>query len=76
MLEARAHDVVHSLPEIAEGVAEAIARHVSTLPPRTLLYVVGDHGFSVDRRGELQMGGATPEEVLVPAFSWLVGELH
>jgi hypothetical protein len=76
MLEGKGHDVFGSLPEIAEATAEAIARHVSTLQPRTLLFVVGDHGFIVDRRGEIQTGGASPEEVLVPAFSWLIGELH
>ncbi len=76
MLDARRHDVVGALPEIAESVAEAVARHIATLAPRTLLFVVGDHGFSVDRRGEVHTGGASPEEVLVPAFSWLVGDLH
>jgi hypothetical protein len=69
-------DVIGALDNIANATAEAIARHVSTLPPRTLLFVVGDHGFSIDRRGELRTGGASPEEVLVPAFSWLVGDLH
>ena len=69
-------DVVGSLEGIAAATAEAIARHVSTLPARTLLFVLGDHGFTVDRRGEVHTGGASPEEVLVPAFSWLVGELH
>ncbi|HVJ94625.1 MAG TPA: hypothetical protein VM580_32790 [Labilithrix sp.] len=75
MLE-RAPDVLSSLPRIAEATAEAIARHISTLPPRTLLFIVGDHGFGVDRRGEVVTGGASPEEVLVPAFAWLLGELH
>ena len=69
-------DVVGSLESIATATAEALARHIATLPPRTLLFVVGDHGFSVDRRGEIRTGGASPEEVLVPAFSWLIGELH
>jgi hypothetical protein len=64
------------LDEIAQATAEAIARHISTLTPRTLLFIVGDHGFGIDRRGEIQTGGASPEEVLVPAFTWLVGELH
>lgn len=68
--------VVGSLDAIASTTAEAIARHLSTLPARTLLFVVGDHGFAVDRRGEVRTGGASPEEVLVPAFSWLVGDLH
>lgn len=75
MLEG-AGDVIASLEGIATATAEAIARHVSTLPPRTMLFVVGDHGFSVDRRGQVRTGGASPEEVLVPGFSWLVGDLH
>jgi hypothetical protein len=73
MLEAT-HDAVAAMPSIASATAEAIARHISTLPPRTLLFVVGDHGFTIDRRGAVSSGGASPEEVLVPATSWLVGE--
>lgn len=65
-----------ALEGVAGRVAEAIARHVSTLPPHTLLLVVGDHGFTLDRRGVVRAGGASPEEVLVPAFTWLVGELN
>jgi hypothetical protein len=68
--------VAGSLEKIANAAAEAIARHVSTLPARTLLFILGDHGFSLDRRGEVCAGGASPEEVLVPAFAWLVGDLH
>ena len=71
-----AEDLTASLARIAEATAEAIARHVASLPPRTLLYIVGDHGFTIDRRGEIRLGGATPEDVLCPAQSWLVGELH
>ncbi len=73
MLDAT-HDVVSAMPSIASATAEAIARHISTLPPRTLLFVVGDHGFTIDRRGAVSSGGASPEEVLVPAMSWLVAE--
>ena len=68
--------VSEALPRIGEAVGEAIVRHVASLPARTLLFVVGDHGFTVDRRGRLDHGGATPEEVLVPAQAWLVGDLH
>lgn len=64
------------LEEIASATAECIARHVALLPARTLLFIVGDHGFAIDRRGELHGGGASPEEVLMPAQSWLVGALH
>jgi hypothetical protein len=61
---------------IAEAVAEALFHHLRTVAPRTLVLILGDHGFTVDRRGELLHGGASPEEVLVPAHAWLVGDLH
>jgi hypothetical protein len=70
------------LDAIADEVAETLARHVDTLPPRTLLYVFGDHGFRLPvpaegaRSGGPLQGGASPEEVLVPAYAWLVGEVH
>jgi hypothetical protein len=64
------------LAHAAEAVTEALGRHVETLAPRTLLLVAGDHGFCVDRRGRVTHGGAAPEEVLVPAFAYLVGDLH
>ena len=65
-----------SLPIIAQHVSEAILRHLTTVAPRTLVFVVGDHGFSIDKRGQVTAGGASPEEVLVPCFSYLVGDLH
>jgi hypothetical protein len=74
--EPGAERVVESLEEIADQVADAVARHIETIPPRTLLFIVGDHGFTVDRRGNILHGGASPEEVLVPAYSFVVGELH
>lgn len=66
---------------IADDAAEAIAEHLAKLPPRTLVVVFGDHGFSLDpsRAGttrEVCQGGASPEEVLVPAFAWLTGAVH
>ncbi len=68
--------VLPALPEIAEATAEAIARHVETLSPKTLLFVFGDHGFTIDRTGTARQGGASPEEVLVGAFAFLVGDVH
>jgi hypothetical protein len=68
--------VLRSLPEIADVAAETIARHVQTLAPNTLLFVFGDHGFTIDRTGSARQGGATPEEVLVGAFALLVGDVH
>lgn len=74
--EPGAEDVVGALEHVADAVADAVVRHIEALPPRTLLLVAGDHGFTVDRRGRILHGGASPEEVLVPAYAWLVGDLH
>lgn len=65
-----------SFSEIAAQVATVIGRHAETLAPRTLLFVFGDHGFTFDRGGVASHGGASPEEVLVPAFALLVGDVH
>jgi hypothetical protein len=63
-------------PSIATDVAAAIAKHALTLAPRTLLFVFGDHGFTLGRDGVPSSGGSSPEEVLVPAFAFLTGEAH
>ena len=68
--------VIGALRGIATHVADAVMRHLETLPPRTLLLVLGDHGFAVDRHGAIADGGASPEEVLVPSLAYLVGDLH
>lgn len=64
------------LETAASNAAEALVHHIETLAPRTLLLVLGDHGFTVDRRGQITHGGASPEEVIVPAYAFLVGDLH
>jgi hypothetical protein len=65
------------LDTLGVEVADAVAELCEKLPQRTLLCVFGDHGFRLDPQGEgtsaLKQGGARPEEVLVPAFAWLVG---
>ncbi|HEY6458915.1 MAG TPA: hypothetical protein VIY73_02160, partial [Polyangiaceae bacterium] len=68
--------LLQELPEIAELAAEAIARHAETCTPRTLLLVTGDHGFAIERGGMPRQGGASPEEVLVGAFTLLLGDVH
>ncbi len=67
--------VLDAMPAIAKTLADVIARHVSSLAARTLLFVLGDHGFTIDS-GVARSGGASPEEVLVPAFAILVGDAH
>jgi hypothetical protein len=42
--------------------------------------LVGDHGFLSDTgptgSNPARQGGASPEEVLVPGFAWLLGGMH
>lgn len=70
------------LEAIAEEVAQVTLRYIESLPPRTLLFLFGDHGFrlpsSPDGRttGPATQGGVSPEEVLVPGQAWLVGGVH
>jgi hypothetical protein len=65
-----------AFPAIGDAVAEVVARHASTLSSRTLLFVFGDRGFTIGARGELGHGGAAPEEVLVPAYAFLIADVH
>ena len=70
------------LDAIADEVAPVLVKFIETLPPRTLLFIFGDHGFrlpsSPDGRstGPATQGGTSPEEVLVPGQAWLVGGVH
>jgi hypothetical protein len=70
------------LESIAEEVAQVTVRYIESLPPRTLLFFFGDHGFrlpsSPDGRttGPATQGGVSPEEVLVPGQAWLIGGVH
>ncbi len=68
------------LDELAEDVADALGGYLTTLPPRTLAFVFGDHGFLLEPQGSgtapARQGGASPEEVLVPAFAWLTGSMQ
>ena len=74
LVEARLGQV--PLPELATHTAACIARHAATLPPRTLLFVFGDHGFHRSPAGTFSHGGTTPEEVLVSSFALVIGALH
>jgi hypothetical protein len=71
---------VTRLDELADETARALGSYMKRLPARTLVMVFGDHGFCLDPRGggttRARHGGASPEEVLVPAFAWLVGGVH
>lgn len=70
------------LDAMAEEAAQALARFMAGQQPRTMLFVFGDHGFRMTQTpdgrstGPATQGGASPEEVLVPGYAWLVGGVH
>jgi hypothetical protein len=65
---------------LADETATVISEHLVKQMPRTLVMAFGDHGFLLDRLDNgttrARSGGASPDEVLVPAFAWLVGGVH
>lgn len=73
--------VVERMESIADDASAAIVDHLNKQPARTMVIVFGDHGFALDPAAigtteEVKQGGASPEEVLVPAFAWLTGATH
>ena len=68
------------LDDLAISVADVLAGALLKLPPRTLAVVFGDHGFVLEPQQAgtrpARHGGASPEEVLVPAYAWLCGSMH
>jgi hypothetical protein len=68
------------LDSIADEAAMVLGDYLGKQIPRTLVLAFGDHGFVLDRLEQgtaaAQSGGSGPEEVLVPAFAWLVGGVH
>ena len=70
------------LDAMADEAAQALARFMEGQQPRTMLFVFGDHGFRMTQTpdgrstGPATQGGASPEEVLVPGYAWLVGGVH
>lgn len=72
---------VERLDAIADETAEILSEHLLGQAPRTLVFAFGDHGFLLNPLDDsatsaARHGGASPEEVLVPAFAWLIGGLH
>lgn len=68
-----------ALDDVVARTADALGRHLCQRADRTLVVVFGDHGFRLDAGPHgltASHGGASPEEVLVPAYAWLVGGLH
>jgi hypothetical protein len=79
LMEPGTHEAAR-LDDLADELSEVLAAQLSRLPARTLAIVFGDHGFKLDAMESgttsAKSGGASPEEVLVPAFAWLVGGVH
>ncbi len=73
-------DEASRLDALADETADALAAYIGRLPSRTLAMVFGDHGFLLDPMdggtAAARHGGTRPEEVLVPAFAWLIGGVH
>ncbi|MEI9954600.1 MAG: hypothetical protein WDO74_37930 [Pseudomonadota bacterium] len=71
---------IDRLDDLADETARALGSYMKRLPSRTLVMIFGDHGFVLDPLGggttRARHGGASPEEVLVPAYAWLVGGVH
>jgi hypothetical protein len=84
VVQARLHEAGPPLSErldaMADEVTTALAAHARNLPPRSLMMVFGDHGFRMESSEQGtsagSSGGASPEEVLVPGFAWLIGDVH
>ncbi len=66
---------IEVLDDVAEDAARAIAKHAGGQNARTLLFVLGDHGFRFDNGAALH-GSASPEEVIVSGHAFLIGDLH
>jgi hypothetical protein len=74
-------DEATRLDSLADDASHVLAEHLVKQAPRTLVVAFGDHGYLLERlesggTARAKSGGATPEEVLVPAFAWLVGGVH
>ncbi len=68
-------NAIGAIDDIVEETARSIAKHGRAQGSRTLLFVLGDHGFRFDG-GAAKHGGASPEEVIVSGHAFLVGDLH
>jgi hypothetical protein len=79
LMEPGTHEAAR-LDDLADELGEVLSAQLARLPARTLAIVFGDHGFKLDAMESgttsAKSGGASPEEVLVPAFAWLVGGVH
>lgn len=86
LVEARLHSPGAAYDErldaLADEVTDLVVMFMETLPPRTLVYLFGDHGFvlgpSVNgwATGPSIQGGASPDQVLVSGHAWLVDAMQ
>jgi hypothetical protein len=72
--------IAQRLDQLAVEISDALSSAFARMAPRTLVAVFGDHGFCLDPTDSgsstMKQGGASPDEVLVPGFAWLVGPTH
>lgn len=86
LVEARLHSPGAAYDErldaLADEVTDLVVMFMETLPPRTLVYLFGDHGFVLGPgvngwpTGPSIQGGASPEQVLVSGHAWLVDAMQ
>ena len=67
------------LERLAASLADTVAPWMQAQPADTLVVVFGDHGFhwqaAANGTSPARRGGALPEQVLVPASGWLLGQV-
>lgn len=86
LVEARLHSPGAAYDErldaLADEVTDLVVMFMETLPPRTLVYLFGDHGFILGpgvngwATGPSIQGGASPDQVLVSGHAWLVDAMQ
>jgi hypothetical protein len=68
------------LGRLASSLAECVVPWMQEQPPETLVVLFGDHGFHWQATDQgtspAQRGGALPEQVLVPASAWIMGDFR
>jgi hypothetical protein len=68
------------LGRLASSLADSVVPWMQEQPPETLVVLFGDHGFHWQATDQgtspAQRGGALPEQVLVPASAWIMGDFR
>jgi hypothetical protein len=70
-----AYDPEALAADTAQSIASFAERLLSDRKHRTMMYVFGDHGFTLGKDRPIE-GGALPEQVLVPAYAFVLDTVH